>query len=58
MNSKQLRRYCPLDEEGQGILKTAMEDLGLSGGQLDGIRAGAYQGLHGFFKIFDAAEKS
>jgi len=30
MSSRQLRRYCPLDEEGKGFLKTAMEELGLS----------------------------
>jgi magnesium chelatase family protein len=30
MNSKQLRRFCVLDEEGEGLLRTAMEDLGLS----------------------------
>ena len=30
MNSRQLRRYCALDAEGQGLLKTAMDDLGLS----------------------------
>jgi magnesium chelatase family protein len=30
MNSKQLRRYCVLDNEGQELLKKAMEDLGLS----------------------------
>ena len=30
MNSRQLRRYCALDEEGRGLLKSAMEELGLS----------------------------
>ena len=30
MSSRQLRRYCQLDEEGRGLLKTAMEELGLS----------------------------
>jgi magnesium chelatase family protein len=30
MTSKQLRRFCALDAAGQGLLKTAMEDLGLS----------------------------
>jgi magnesium chelatase family protein len=30
MNSRQLRRYCILDAEGQHLLQTAMEELGLS----------------------------
>jgi magnesium chelatase family protein len=30
MSSRQLRRYCALDEEGRGLLKNAMEELGLS----------------------------
>jgi magnesium chelatase family protein len=30
MNSRQLRRYCALDDEGRGLLKSAMEELGLS----------------------------
>ncbi|HTU88581.1 MAG TPA: YifB family Mg chelatase-like AAA ATPase [Gemmataceae bacterium] len=30
MNSRQLRRYCILDAEGQRLLQTAMEELGLS----------------------------
>ena len=30
MNSRQLRRYCVLDDEGRGLLKSAMEELGLS----------------------------
>ena len=30
MSSRQLRRHCQLDEEGRGLLKTAMEELGLS----------------------------
>jgi magnesium chelatase family protein len=30
MTSRQLRRYCALDDEGRRLLKTAMEDLGLS----------------------------
>ncbi len=30
MNSRQLRRYCGLDDEGRGLLKSAMEELGLS----------------------------
>jgi magnesium chelatase family protein len=30
MTSRQLRRHCVLDEEGRNLLKTAMEDLGLS----------------------------
>jgi magnesium chelatase family protein len=30
MSSKQLRRFCPLEREGQTLLKTAMEELGLS----------------------------
>jgi magnesium chelatase family protein len=30
MNTRQLRRHCVLDEEGKSLLKTAMEELGLS----------------------------
>jgi magnesium chelatase family protein len=30
MSSRQLRRYCALDDEGRGLLKSAMEELGLS----------------------------
>jgi len=30
MTSRQLRRYCTLDTEGKGMLKNAMEALGLS----------------------------
>jgi magnesium chelatase family protein len=30
MTSKQLRKFCVLDAEGQGLLKNAMEGLGLS----------------------------
>jgi magnesium chelatase family protein len=30
MTSRQLRRYCALDDEGRRLLKSAMEDLGLS----------------------------
>jgi magnesium chelatase family protein len=30
MSPKQLRRYCPLDEEGKRTLRQAMDDLGLS----------------------------
>jgi magnesium chelatase family protein len=30
MTSRQLRRHCRLDEEGSGLLKNAMEELGLS----------------------------
>jgi magnesium chelatase family protein len=30
MTSRQLRRYCPLDNECRGLLKTAMDELGLS----------------------------
>ncbi len=30
MSSRQLRRYCILDTEGQRLLQTAMEELGLS----------------------------
>ncbi|HLW67949.1 MAG TPA: YifB family Mg chelatase-like AAA ATPase [Gemmataceae bacterium] len=30
MTSRQLRKHCVLNEEGQGLLKSAMEDLGLS----------------------------
>jgi magnesium chelatase family protein len=30
MTSRQLRKHCPLDEEGKALLKAAMENLGLS----------------------------
>src|SRR5260370_8977485 len=30
MATRQLRRHCALDEEGKGLLKQAMEELGLS----------------------------
>jgi magnesium chelatase family protein len=30
MSSRQLRRHCMLDDEGKALLKTAMDDLGLS----------------------------
>ena len=30
MTSRQLRRYCALDAEGRNLLKTAMDELGLS----------------------------
>jgi magnesium chelatase family protein len=30
MTSRQLRRYCPLDNECRGLLKSALEELGLS----------------------------
>jgi magnesium chelatase family protein len=30
MSTRQLRHYCQLDNEGKGLLKTAMDDLGLS----------------------------
>jgi magnesium chelatase family protein len=30
MTSRQLRKHCPLDEEGRNLLKNAMEELGLS----------------------------
>jgi magnesium chelatase family protein len=30
MNSKQLRKFCVLDAECQGLMQTAMESLGLS----------------------------
>jgi magnesium chelatase family protein len=30
MSTRQLRRYCGLDEEGRGLLRAAMEELGLS----------------------------
>jgi magnesium chelatase family protein len=30
MTTRQLRRHCALDEEGKGLLKQAMEELGLS----------------------------
>ncbi len=30
MTSRQLRKFCVLDEEGRGLLKTAMDELGLS----------------------------
>lgn len=31
MNTRQLKKYCPLDEECEGLLKTAIEELNLSG---------------------------
>ncbi len=30
MSTRQLRRHCALDEEGKQLLKTAMDELGLS----------------------------
>lgn len=30
MTSKQIRRFCSLDDEGKSLLKSAMEELGLS----------------------------
>jgi hypothetical protein len=33
MNSRQLRRFCVLDAEGQGLL-SAMDELGLSAGRI------------------------
>ncbi len=30
MTSRQLRRHCVLDDEGRGLLKRAMDELGLS----------------------------
>lgn len=30
MTSRQLRKFCPLDEAGKALLRTAMESLGLS----------------------------
>src|SRR5438309_9219215 len=30
MTSRQLRKFCPLDDQGRALLKTAMEELGLS----------------------------
>jgi magnesium chelatase family protein len=30
MTSRQLRKFCPLEEEGRALLKSAMEELGLS----------------------------
>src|SRR5438270_449245 len=30
MGSRQLRKFCPVDSEGKGLLRTAMESLGLS----------------------------
>jgi magnesium chelatase family protein len=30
MSTRQLRHFCQLDSEGKGLLKTAMDDLGLS----------------------------
>jgi magnesium chelatase family protein len=30
MSSRQLRKFCPLDEECRNLLKTAMDELGLS----------------------------
>jgi magnesium chelatase family protein len=37
MSSKQIRTYCPIDEAGQGLLKNAMERLGLSARAYDRI---------------------
>jgi magnesium chelatase family protein len=30
MTGRLIRKHCPLDAEGEGLLKSAMEDLGLS----------------------------
>src|SRR5579864_7081794 len=30
LNTRQLRKFCMLDEEGRGLLQTAMDELGLS----------------------------
>ena len=30
MGSRQLRKFCALDEEGKGLLRQAMDELGLS----------------------------
>ena len=30
MTSRQIRQFCPLDREGESLLKAAMTDLGLS----------------------------
>jgi magnesium chelatase family protein len=30
MSTRQLRRHCVLDEDGKGLLKAAMDELGLS----------------------------
>ena len=30
MSSRQLRKHCPLDEEGRNLLRSAMDELGLS----------------------------
>jgi magnesium chelatase family protein len=30
MSTRQLRKHCALDDEGKGLLKAAMEELGLS----------------------------
>ncbi|MEA3443723.1 MAG: magnesium chelatase, partial [Bacteroidota bacterium] len=37
MNTKLLRKHCQIDEEGQALLKTAMEKLGLSARAYDRI---------------------
>lgn len=37
MSSKQIRKYCQIDEAGMAILKTAMEKLGLSARAYDRI---------------------
>jgi magnesium chelatase family protein len=37
MSSKMLRKYCEIDAAGQGIMKTAMERLGLSARAYDRI---------------------
>jgi len=37
MNTKQIRKYCALDEASKGLLKTAMERLNLSARAYDRI---------------------
>ena len=37
MNHKQIKRYCPLDEETKELLKNAMESLNLSARAYDKI---------------------
>ena len=37
MNAKQLRSFCQLDDAGEGLIKTAMNKLGLSARAYDRI---------------------
>ena len=37
MSHKQLKKYCQIDEEGQNLLKAAIEELGFSARAYDKI---------------------